>query len=151
MHQFPIGPLHEDATKLIDELYSTEEPNTLLVEHVLVGLTSLAQTKITDHVMLPMNLLRANLQDTHRALCNFFVTEALGMDEDEPFTPRYIVGFWDDKKHILVCDIELSTPGGEGRTYYGAAAIRIDSDDFIMDLEGAVELEALVRHSSQTH
>ncbi len=101
---------------------------------------------------LPRNdasILRVGCDDAYEALSSFFIKEAAEMGEDEPFIAHYLLAFDDARAAVLVCDVELSTPGLEGRTFYGASAISLGPDDFVVDLEGSIRLVSAVERALQ--
>jgi hypothetical protein len=126
-------------------IYSSSDADPRLMAEILNGLGSLNTVHAKPNTSnLPSNWKLTNINDAHTILSKFYIQEAQEMDEDEPFVARYRVGKWDEGEHILACDVELSTPGVEGRTYYGRGAIRIGPDEYIVDLEGITDLEVLL-------
>jgi len=95
----------------------------------------LAGTPVLKELDSPVTMLRAN-----ELMSMFLLKEAQEMDENEPFHAQYIIGFHDQGETVLGCDVQLSTPGVESRTFYGVSALRIGNDEYIVDTEGASRL-----------
>ena len=130
-------------------LYRTDAVDKQLLDCVLDGLTRLkplppsVRQDLTGIADYGIQLL--TLETAHQNIVSFFMKEAAEMSLDEPFVGHYIVGFQDSDEQVLLCDVELSSPNVEARTYYGVSAIRLGSDDYAVDLEGASRFSSIVR------